>query len=425
MPTKLAAQNIDINKGSSSSLSSPSCSKMFRSAAAPGAHWRVASNAMCDASVTNINGPHTTIAKFIQKRPGVIPTGSQAKAADWAAADAQTDAETSRYLQENWRQQNLPSAALMLQRAWRSREPRLKLNRYLGLRRQHSSAALRPAIQQWHNWSLAVQHKTQYMQRQALIAWKDISTLQLELYDTVVRAFRRGVLSGDSADLMMWRLCTTNYMHRMSVRPSLGGLIASIIKKQEPRRRLQVYFTAWHGHGLALKARRAKIHANLQAVSQHWQQQALKQCIRFWHMYTVARVCEQLQLQLPVVQPRLVVFEEWLWRHERRRQLRQQAEHLAQKLLQKRCFGCWLHHAYKMHAMHQAFKDVLLHSTYDLLKAAMSAFKAHWKQRQLQRGVLMGCFACWLDRTRKHKAVAVMAAGIQQVRLRWCLCLCG
>lgn len=57
----------------------------------------------------------------------------------------------------------------------------------------------------------------------------------------VVRALRRGVLAGDTAGLLMWRLCTApGEQHLTAVRPSLGGLLGGILKQREPRMRLQV-----------------------------------------------------------------------------------------------------------------------------------------------------------------------------------------
>jgi hypothetical protein len=57
----------------------------------------------------------------------------------------------------------------------------------------------------------------------------------------LVRALQRGVLAGDTAGLLMWRLCTpVDEHHRTAVQPSMGRLLASILQRKEPERRLQV-----------------------------------------------------------------------------------------------------------------------------------------------------------------------------------------
>jgi hypothetical protein len=57
----------------------------------------------------------------------------------------------------------------------------------------------------------------------------------------LVRALQRGVLAGDTARLLMWRLCTpVDERHRTAVHPSMGQLLASILQRKEPQRRLQV-----------------------------------------------------------------------------------------------------------------------------------------------------------------------------------------
>ena len=56
----------------------------------------------------------------------------------------------------------------------------------------------------------------------------------------VLKGLRRGVLSGDTPALMMWRLCTSSLQQAMHVRPSLGGMLASILMHKIPHMRQQV-----------------------------------------------------------------------------------------------------------------------------------------------------------------------------------------
>jgi hypothetical protein len=57
----------------------------------------------------------------------------------------------------------------------------------------------------------------------------------------VLKGLRRGVLSGDTPALMMWRLCTNSLQQSMQVRPSLGGMLASILMHKIQRMRQQVW----------------------------------------------------------------------------------------------------------------------------------------------------------------------------------------
>jgi hypothetical protein len=56
----------------------------------------------------------------------------------------------------------------------------------------------------------------------------------------VLRGLQRGVLSGEVPALMMWRLCTSSLQEAQAVRPSLGGMLASIMLHRIPRMRQQV-----------------------------------------------------------------------------------------------------------------------------------------------------------------------------------------
>jgi hypothetical protein len=57
----------------------------------------------------------------------------------------------------------------------------------------------------------------------------------------VLTHLRRGVLSGDTASLLMWRLCSSSPGAAGGVvRPSLGRMLGSILQQRVPQRRLQV-----------------------------------------------------------------------------------------------------------------------------------------------------------------------------------------
>lgn len=77
----------------------------------------------------------------------------------------------------------------------------------------------------------------------------------------------------------------------------------------------------------------------LSAVLKAVHTQRLQQAVRFWRQYTACRICERLKLQLPALPQRCEVFDAWLWRHEQRQNLRQQAVGLAGRLSTLRCFG--------------------------------------------------------------------------------------
>jgi hypothetical protein len=77
----------------------------------------------------------------------------------------------------------------------------------------------------------------------------------------------------------------------------------------------------------------------LTAVLKAAQQQRLQQAVRFWRLLTACHICERLRLQLPAPAQQCEAFDAWLWRHERRQQLQQQAAGLAGRLSLLRCFG--------------------------------------------------------------------------------------
>jgi hypothetical protein len=86
----------------------------------------------------------------------------------------------------------------------------------------------------------------------------------------------------------------------------------------------------------------------LTAVLQAVQRRQLQQALRFWRLYTASCTCERLKLQLPAYTQDCEVFDAWLWKHEQRQHMQQQAAGLAGRLGVLRCFGkavgvrsCW------------------------------------------------------------------------------------
>jgi hypothetical protein len=214
-----------------------------------------------------------------------------------------------------------------------------------------------------------------------------------------------------------------------------------------------------------------------------WLEASLADCLRFWRMHAVARCCERLGIALPMLQPRSMQFEAWLWQHERRRQLKQQAAALFKRMCLRRCFGerlrrccpklhyqsqrlltaciasvdlllirfqkppvmlivclvlvlllllhhlcsyspesdAWRAHGFKVRAMKAAWSGLVLHSSAELLQGGMSAFKANWREQQLQRALLAGCVSCWQGLARKYMAAAVMRQRIKEVCVTVCM----
>lgn len=112
--------------------------------------------------------------------------------------------------------------------------------RYLRKRHASTLAALQPAFQRWRSWTMAAVHSRQHQQRVVLFAWQELVQLQLQLCARIMQGLRRGVLSGDVPGLMVWRLCTSSQQPLSAVRPSLGGMLASILLQRVPRMRQQV-----------------------------------------------------------------------------------------------------------------------------------------------------------------------------------------
>lgn len=57
----------------------------------------------------------------------------------------------------------------------------------------------------------------------------------------MLKALQRGVLSGDMPALVMWRLCTSSTQQLTAVRPSMGGMLASILLHKAPRMQQKVW----------------------------------------------------------------------------------------------------------------------------------------------------------------------------------------
>jgi hypothetical protein len=77
----------------------------------------------------------------------------------------------------------------------------------------------------------------------------------------------------------------------------------------------------------------------LMAVLRKVELQRLRQAVRFWRLYAACCICERLQLQLPTFPHTCDVFYAWLWGHERRLYMQQQAVGLSGRLALMRCFG--------------------------------------------------------------------------------------
>lgn len=101
---------------------------------------------------SSVSGKIGALGAAFSSRParkGCVSTRAASRAEEWAAADAATGAELACYLRDHWQQQYLPAAALILQCAWRSRGPRLQLNRQVH-RPERGSSVGGLASCNWH-----------------------------------------------------------------------------------------------------------------------------------------------------------------------------------------------------------------------------------------------------------------------------------
>lgn len=102
---------------------------------------------------------------------------------------------------------------------------------------------------------------------------------------------------------------------------------------------LQACFDAWLSRHQDLQATRARVISLLSAAALRWRRESGRKCMRFWHMYTVTVLCGRLAIALPLFRPRLPEFEEWLWHHERGKQLKRQATAMYDRSCLRRFFG--------------------------------------------------------------------------------------
>ncbi len=56
----------------------------------------------------------------------------------------------------------------------------------------------------------------------------------------IIQALKRSALAKGAPGITMWRLCTTDIAHRLTVQPSTGAMLASIVQQQAPRRLCKV-----------------------------------------------------------------------------------------------------------------------------------------------------------------------------------------
>lgn len=88
---------------------------------------------------------------------------------------------------------------------------------------------------------------------------------------------------------------------------------------------------------------------------------------------------------------------------------------LAQHLLHVRCAVLWHGHVHKMLVMRAAWSGLQLHNREELLRGAMSAFKANWREAQLHRRLVAAVFVGWRQLMDRNKAVASVRKRIRNV----------
>ena len=151
---------------------------------------------------------------------------------------------------------------------------------------------------------------------------------------------KRGALKTTSyTPIRNYILCIKDPGNPVGVKPSVGLALANIVQKHYPIRLQRQYIKAWLQHLRTEQARRAKAGAVLAAVTARWDRQRLRQALRFWLQYALALLSERMGIRAPVFEPRLVVYEEWLWEHQRQQQLAAKSMGLRRICRLRHCLG--------------------------------------------------------------------------------------
>jgi hypothetical protein len=156
----------------------------------------------------------------------------------------------------------------------------------------------------------------------------------------VLRKLKRGALTTTSyTPIRNYILCIKDPGIVVGIQPSVGLALANIVQKQYPIRLQRRYIQAWKLHLKTEQARRAKAGAALAAAAARWERQRIRQALRFWLQYTLALLSERLGIRAPVFEPRLVMYEEWLWEHHRQQQLAAKSMGLRRIYRLRMCLG--------------------------------------------------------------------------------------
>ncbi|GFH13601.1 uncharacterized protein HaLaN_09525 [Haematococcus lacustris] len=284
------------------------------------------------------------------------------------------DDDIDAYLAQDRWTRDAPGAALVLQAAWRARAPRIHFNRYYSQRQAALRRQLRSVLGPLRKLVLALRHQRLWLLRSSFREWRQLGELKMLLFAKVMARLKGSMtdIRESQSPQRLWRLCTAPGQDPWRSKISLGALCRNLLLTQAPRRKMGAYFGAWR-----------------QSVAVRMQQRS--EGVAVLQRLEARRTRDWLHL---LFRPRIDIWDDWLWEHNRSRELAQRVNKLHSGYRLRHCFDFLRSFSARNTKMRMAWLGVAAHQIEELMRHCLNCFKAHWQFIVYKRRTHRAVFRC-------------------------------
>ena len=337
------------------------------------------------------------------------------------------EGEITAYIQDFKFSSNLPDATLQIQAAWRARGPRVFLSRFLAQRNRGLNRTLSFYFHHLAKYAQAPRYFRQRMLQRCFSEWREILQLKMQLYAKLILKLKASMMidvTDSQSPNHLWRLCTAPGEDPWRSRLNLGRLVSNMIIRQAPQRRTKLYFDAWREFVAIKTQQRVMAAARLASVEATRMRDNIRTAFRFWFRYAIVSVADRLKIEAPLFRPRIPEWDQWLFEHNRSRELNQRSERLHRGFRMRHCLLFWHQFTVRNAKMRSVWMSVAAQQIEDVLRHSLNALKANWRYNQYRKKVHKSVFMSWLWLTNRNIEVRRISAKVAAITRRSVMLQC-
>ena len=145
---------------------------------------------------------------------------------------------------------------------------------------------------------------------------------------------------------------------------------------------------------------------------------------RFWFRYAIVSVADRLKIEAPLFRPRIPEWDQWLFEHNRSKELKLRSEKLHRGFRMRHCLLFWHQFTVRNAKMRSVWMSVAAQQIEDVLRHSLNALKANWRYNMYRKKVHRNVFMSWLWLTNRNIEVRRISAKVAAITRRSIMLQC-